>query len=355
MGTFRYLLCLVGIILAIPVLGLITLAIKLPITISGIIYLLACSLIVSGLVTSPLLPRHYYLLIIAGVSALIIVVSARVVLVGQSKSSEIKMITLPSGETRWISYIIDEQDSLIFGEALFHLIGGDSQDEHENLTPAFLMAYSEMKKQGEFPSPIASTYLNLQQPNHFDAVIIEPESKEQLQFGVVFLHGYMGNVNAQCWEIAQAVKKLNGMTICPSTGWRGEWWRPEGQAILQSTFDYLRTQSIQKLYLGGFSNGGFGISRLASQLGNEKRLSGLIFIDGFANGVSIKEVGLPVLIIEGKDDERVPVSVASQFAMEVGDLGTYRELSGDHFLIMKHPDLVQNEIVKWLEEQESGK
>src|SRR5215212_7505752 len=136
----------------------------------------------------------------------------------------------------------------------------------------------------------------------------------------------MGNVTAQWWEVAQAVGRLGAVTVCPSTEWRGEWWQPEGQAILQSTFEYLRSQGIQKFYLGGFSNGGFSMGRLASQLANEKGLSGLIFIDGFVNGVSIRELGLPVLIIQGVQDERVSVEAARQFAEEIGDLGTYAEV-----------------------------
>ena len=262
------------------------------------------------------------------------------------------MFTLPQGSgPRWASSVIDEQDALIFGEALFHLVDGDSEGEHQNLTSAFLTAYSEMRAQGVFPSPVVNTYLNLQQPNHFDAVIIEPETEGQPEFGVVFLHSFMGNVAAQCWEIAQAVKGLGGLTICPSTVWTGEWWQPQGQRILQSTFDYLREQGIHTIYLGGFSNGGFSMGRLASELGDEKGLAGLFFIGGLINGADIRELGLPVLIIEGTQDERVPVEAARQFAMEVGDLGTYVEIDSDHFLIMKEPELVQSAIAAWLNHQ----
>jgi pimeloyl-ACP methyl ester carboxylesterase len=79
----------------------------------------------------------------------------------------------------------------------------------------------------------------------------------------------------------------------------------------------------------------------------------LIFIDGFMNGTSIREIGLPVLIIEGAQDERVPMQAARQFAAEVGNLGTYVELEGDHFLIIKQPEEVQRAVAEWLEEQES--
>ena len=46
---------------------------------------------------------------------------------------------------------------------------------------------------------------------------------------------------------------------------------------------------------------------------------------------------------------------ASRVAEEIGASGTYVELNGDHFLIMKQPDLVQNVIAQWLEKFEERK
>ena len=353
---YKLLSFLLGVIFAIPILGLITLALTLPITVWGILYLVACFLVVCGLIIAPGLPKYSFVLSLAGLISIILIAGTRLILSAQNTTARINMITLPQKEgTRWLGTIIDEQDSLIFGEALFHLIGGDSNREHENITSALSTVYSEMRGRGIFPSPIVSTYLDLQQPDHFDAIVIEPETKAQPQFAVIFLHGYMGNVTAQCWEIAQAVDRLGGVTVCPSTEWRGEWWQPEGQAILQSAFEYLRSQGIHEFYLGGFSNGGFSIGRLASQLADEKDLSGLIFIDGFINGANVRELGLPVLIIQGVQDERVSVEAARQFAAEVEDLGTYVEVNSDHFLIMKQPGLVQDAIEVWLKKYQARK
>jgi len=350
MIVVRYLLSLIGILVAIPLLALIILAFKLPITISGALYLIAGSLFVSGLITAPYLPNLYPKFIAAGVIGSSLILGARLILMRQNPSLGIQMVTLPGAKgPRWPGSLIDEQDSLIFGGELFHHLGGDSTREHEGLVPAFLAAYSEMKAQGLVPSPIVNTYLGLQRPAAFDAVVITPT--EQPDFGVVFLHGYMGNVTVQCWEIAQAVKELGGMTACPSTGWTGQWWTPKGHEILKLMFAYLRDQGISRFYLGGFSNGGFGMGRLASELGDEEGLAGLFFIDGFINGADIMELGLPVLIIEGTQDERVPPAVAREFATEVGDLGTYVELEGDHFLIMKKPKQVQNAIATWLQDR----
>jgi hypothetical protein len=36
----------------------------------------------------------------------------------------------------------------------------------------------------------------------------------------------------------------------------------------------------------------------------------------------------------------------------IGELGTYVELEGDHFMIMKQPQAVQNAIADWLDKQE---
>lgn len=348
---FRYLLCCLGILLALPLIGLIGLAFTLPVSPSGSMYLLCSSLFIAGLIAAPFLRQHFALLVLAGLMGIIVIAGGRVLRLAQQDDSPIHMLALP-GATKpyWINSVLDEQDTLTFGEQLFHFVGGDSRAEHENLSDAFSKAYSEMRAQGIYPSPVVGTYLNLQKPHHFDAVIIEPQGTPT--FGLVFLHGYMGNVTAQCWEIAQAIQPLGGVTVCPSTKWTGEWWLPDGQDIIQSTFEYLRAQGIEKFYLGGFSNGGFSIGRLASQWKDIPELNGLIFIDGFMNGTSIREVGLPILIIEGAQDERVPVTLARQFAEDVGDLGTYVEVEGDHFLIMKHPEQVQQAIAEWLELQQ---
>jgi len=306
---------------------------------------------------APCAGKNSVSLTIIGIIVLAVVASLRLIVARQETTSNISMIEIPQNkETRWINYLVDEQDSLIVGEALFHLIGGDSPSEHEGIESALYADYSEMRTaQHVFPSPFVSTYLNLHGTNHFDAVVVEPKINHQPEFALVFLHGYMGNVTAQCWEIAQALESFDAVTVCPSTGWKGDWWQPQGQAILRATFEHLRGQGIQKFYLGGFSNGGISMGRLASKLKDEKGLAGLIFIDGMENGAGIREIGLPVLILQGLQDERIPAAYARQFAEEIGDLGTYVEVDGDHFLIMKHPNLIQSALADWLKERETEK
>ena len=151
----RYLLCLFGILLALPVLALILLAFVLPITNSGIGYLSGSILVITGLILAPWVRRYSALLKITGLIVIVFVAGQRLVLVSQNTVPSIGMITLPQGkEARWVNYLIDEQDSLIFGEMLFHYMGGDSVNEHENTASALYAAYSEMRAgQKVFPSP----------------------------------------------------------------------------------------------------------------------------------------------------------------------------------------------------------
>jgi len=354
-GFVRYLLCLLGLVFAFPLIALVRFAITTPITISGIAYLIGYSLAIIGLITAPLWRKFSSVIILTGITAILLIAGTRIAFAKrQEESSKLKMVLLlQNKETRWINYLIDEQDGVLFGEAALLRLGGVWPQEHENIVPSLYEGYSELRTiQSVFPSPFASTYLNLEKPAGFDAIVIEPEEHAP-KFGLVFLHGYMGNVTIQCWRIAQAIEKLGGLTICPSTDWTGAWWGSSGQAMVRATFLYLHERGIQIIYLGGFSNGSLGAGRLAPSLaGEDDSLNGLILIAGVSNASEIRKMGFPILVIQGTQDQRMPATNAQQFTEEVGGLVTYVEIESDHFLIMKQPALVQRAITNWLEDRE---
>jgi pimeloyl-ACP methyl ester carboxylesterase len=329
------------------------LAIITPVTVSGGLYLLGSSLVSLGLVLAPWQPRIHLALTLSGLIVILAVAGVRLNLI-RNEASNLKVIVLPSGKgTRPVNALIEERDSLLFGEAALHLIGGVSQREHENILQALSAIYQEASTtNGVFPSPFVSTYLGLQKPSAFDAIVIEPAVAPPSPTGVIFLHGFLGNVTVQCWQIARAAEKIGAVTVCPSTSWLGDWWQPEGAAIVRATFAYLRERGIRRIYLGGFSNGGDGVGRLIPVLANEPELRGLFFIAGARNAAGVRETDLPVLVIQGTNDERMPVIEARQFAVEIGARVTYVELEADHFLIMKQPQLAQHAISAWLEDQE---
>jgi len=349
----HYILCLIGVLLISLTLILVAFAFITPITVAGGIYLLGSFLLAIGLILAPWQPKAHLTLTLSGLIIILVVAGVRV---SQTRNgiSSLKVIELPSErETRFINALIDEQDTLLFGEKMLRLIGGVSPREHESLTPAVADAYREAELvYSDFPSPVLSTYLGLQKPSAFDAVVIEPAIASPEPTGIIFLHGFTGNVSIQCWQVAQAVEKIGAVTVCPSTGWQGYWWQPDGEATVRATFRYLRERGIERIYLGGFSNGGNGVGSLMPALESEQVIAGLFFIDGFRNAAGIRETGLPVLVIEGIQDERIPFGYARQFVAELGEQVTYVELDADHFLIMKQPKAVQDVLSAWLVERE---
>lgn len=353
MPALQKILFLAGLLLALPLFGFVLLACLLPLSLSGMLYLASAALIIAGLLSAPWLPKQFPTLTLAGLLALIVVASLRLIPAAQSNGPRLSMVRLPSGrEAPRLTALIDEQDMLIVGEALFHLLGGVYPREHQGISNALKADYAELRSvQGVYPSPVLATYLGLQQINSFDLLLVEPKGEHPPETAVVFLHGFMGNVTAQCWEIAQAAALLGMLTACPSTEWRGEWRLPQGEFILRSTLEYLKDRGVKSVYLGGFSNGGFGISNLAPHLTDLRELRGLFFIDGIAYGENIAALGLPVLVLQGSQDERMPAAQAKQTAQSMGPLATYIEIESDHFVIMKKPAEVQAALSEWLKQQ----
>jgi pimeloyl-ACP methyl ester carboxylesterase len=348
----RVLLCFAGFLLAPPAALAFLMATRLPLSASGWTYLAAYAILVASLIAAPCLPKIFPRMFVAGLSVILLTFLARTITAATNTSAQIHMLTLPRGSEsrRSFSVLLDEQDGLILGEALFHLAGGASADEHRGISEALHTDYTALKnEQAIFPSPVLDTYLGLQHLKAFDAVMIQPQENLRPDVAVIFLHGFMGNVTAQCWEIAQAVETVGARTVCPSANWRGEWWLPEGQAILHETFDYLRVQGVRTFYLGGFSNGGFGISRITDSVSAEAGLAGLFFIDGIGDGAGIQATGLPVLIIQGSRDTRMPAALARETAHSIGASAAYVEIDSDHFVIMKEPLQVQAALAEWLE------
>jgi len=349
--AFRILLCVLGVLLAMPLLGFVAFAVGAPITASGLAYLAGALLLAAGLILAPWKRRLFPALALGGPLLVVLVAGTRLVLAGRAEASGLKMIVLPQGTgTRWVDTLVDEQDTLIFGEKILYSLGGVSSNEDQGISAALAAAYAGMRRAHPvFPSPVLSTYLGLEGPSSSDAVVIEPEAGGPPRVGVVFLHGWMGNVTLQCWQIARAAQAVGAVTVCPSTVWTGDWNQPSGKTIVQDDLDYLRRRGIQKLYLGGYSNGGFGVSQLAPGLVTDHELQGLFFISGISNGAALGALGLPILILQDSRDERVPAAVSRQAAAAIGPQATYVEIEGDHFLIMKRPDPVQAAIRAWLE------
>jgi pimeloyl-ACP methyl ester carboxylesterase len=335
-----------GTLAALPLLAVLFFLPSTPITFVGFLYLLGCILIVSGMIGS-LWWRRSSILILLGTSLILATLTLRMAF--PPSGSRLVLTTFPSQSApRLWNRIFNEQDVVLFGTRLALYLGLISPAENNGLIPALAERYSELQEMMPL-SPFLLTYLNQQHPDMFDAVIAEPAVDTPPKRAIVFLHGYGGNFTLECWLMSHAGERIGALTICPSIGPVGDWWSPSGEATLRQTLTYLQQRGIKRVYLGGLSNGGIGVSRLAHRF--ESDLAGLILISGVDPDASI--TGLPVLVVQGKDDEGMSRSVVERYVAAVGASSTYLLLEGDHFVLLKQVDRVQGAIADWILQQEA--
>ena len=345
--AFRYLFFALGLLLAVPLLYLFYLSIGIPISPTGIVYLIGYSLLVLGLIGAPWLHRRALFMSLAGIA--IFLGTAFICILFPPSGSKMNLITLPGpSRPRMLTRLFDEQDIVLFGAKVAPSIGFVSPLEYKDLIPELVQTFQEMHSQGVTPlSPSLTTYLGQQHLDEFDALVTTPSSGNS-ETGIIFLHGFGGNFTLQCWLVAKAGNHVGALTLCPSTDPSGQWWNEQGTAILQESLSHMKQRGVKGIYLAGLSNGGIGSSRLANRFKND--LAGLILISGADPNATI--TSLPVLVIHGQDDERIPASIAEQYADLTAPKSTFRLFEGDHFVLLKKSDQVQGAIIDWLTEQE---
>ena len=81
-------------------------------------------------------------------------------------------------------------------------------------------------------------------------------------------------------------------------------------------------------------------------------LAGLILISGADPNAEITH--LPVLLIHGIQDERIPARIAERYAQAAGEAATLSVLDGDHLVLLKQADAAQATIRDWLVEQKAA-
>lgn len=325
------LLRVVGWFAALPYLLVLVLVLTGPATWSGVLYVLAMGAMVIGLTTMPLegrTRRRPRGVTRAGAVAIGLVAFLRCCTA--SSGTTLSMSDAHGGSARLVDRVVDESDVAVAGTRVLTASGLLTDDAPE-LPSAMRAAYDDMRKgQGDAPSPVLATYLGLQRPGAFDLVLVDPPSGAPVQAdaALVFLHGYAGNFDLPCWQMARAVAPLGVVTACPSTRWVGDWWTPEGEATLRRTVDVLRARGAKKIVLAGLSNGGYGASRLAPRL--KGAFVGVIVISGAAPDAA--PPGVPTLAIHGARDTMAGVEEARAYAARTS--GRLVVLDAGHFAML---------------------
>lgn len=339
----------ISVVLLVPIVMLMVLAITTPLTISGALYVAGFVAIVIGVWSIIWGYTRYRRVLWLGLGVMVMVAVVR--LLRLNSSSPIQLLVLPEQSSPCLmSCLFDEQDVALFSTRVLSLIGWISPDEQAGLLDAMYTDYRDMADvQPIIPSPFMRTYLGQQRPGAFDAVVIEPTLHQPPQMGVIFLHGFTGNFTMPCWLVAQAVDANQGVTVCPSVDWQGEWWTSDGETTLRATIEYLHQRGVNRIYLAGLSNGAVGASELAYQLTDA--IAGLILISGASPNAI--DSHLPTLILAGSRDKRMPIDMMQAYAQRMGSQAAFVELQADHFMLAKNDQQIQSQIAAWLRQREA--
>ncbi len=289
---------------------------------SGASYVIGAIVLAASLV----LRRHARRVAFAGAALVVVPMCVRIA--GTKKC----------GDVRAIDRVIDERDLAVNASralAWTHFI----RDPDVPLLPdAMRDAYDEMKKEeGDLPSPVVATYLGLERPGASDA--IEFTHAEGARDAVIFLHGYAGNFTLSCWLFARAA---NMTTVCPSTRWIGDWWTPDGEAIVRAEIASLEQRGFKNIFLAGLSNGAIGASRLAPKL--SEKIAGLVLVSGAASDARAPNV--PTLVIQGRKDAQIPAPIVHAYAARTN--ARYVELDAGHFALLVDHEEATAAVRDWL-------
>jgi predicted esterase len=337
----RWALFACGIVFGVPLIVLSLVALTAPPSLMGA--LLALSLVAwsVGALTAPWrsLPQVCKL----ALGALVTLLAVRQLTA--ARGERLRETSEPAGgSARALDRIFPERDVALGGTRLLALAGA-MPDDAPLLLRSLRNGYSRMNDaEGEAPSPVLGTFLRGQAATDYALLHVESSTSARPRTAIVFLHGFIGNVALLCWQVAQAARSVDAVTVCPSTDWRARWTSRDSLAIVERTLGSLRSQGVERVYLAGLSAGAIGATRIAHRVD----VDGVILLSGASSHVdAVKRV--PTLVIQGGADPRTPPAPARAYARRLGALATYHEIpEADHWMILSHHDQVRRWIESWL-------
>jgi pimeloyl-ACP methyl ester carboxylesterase len=176
---------------------------------------------------------------------------------------------------------------------------------------------------------------------------------------LVFLHGHGNNYLFFVHALRPLCDRLRLALVMPSFGY-GNWEAPGGaEAVERATRFGVSAIDPEpaRIFLGGISQGGAGVSRTAAAF--PQRFAGLIFIsptmeldvlgsEAFEEGWR----GRPVLVIQGDRDRNVSPESVTAACERMGAFGVkvteHRDPDAGHFLFFSKTDEVFDVIEKWV-------
>jgi len=242
-------------------------------------------------------------------------------------------------QPRWIA---EREIAIAAARTLIAL--GELRDA-DGLVVALRTAYARMEAGAPVPAPTFETLPDDGANGTLEMIWVATEAMDPPKQAIVFLHGYAGNFAVQCWHVARAASRLGAFTVCPSLGFRGDWWTERGGQVLDRTIAHLTSLGLERIVLVGLSNGARGAAVHARRHRNE--LAGVILISGAA--AVAPPTKIPVLVIHGDHDTMFSSSTGRRYARAAGRHGTFSRLSGGHFVFLERFDEAARAIDQWIE------
>lgn len=278
---------------------------------------------------------------LATAGAGLVVATVLVRVASAAQGADLEMHTGGSPSTRVVDRILDEEDLSVSAARTIRVTHFMADPDVAILPEEMESGYARMRAaEGDSPSPVAATYLDLERPGADDE--IEIGDVEHASGVVVFLHGFAGSFALPCWEVSQAASRVGMATVCPSMRWVGDWWSPPGESTLRDVVTRLHARGQKHLVLAGLSNGGIGGSLLVTRFPGT--FEGFVAISGASPSASAP--GIPVLCVQGKHDVQIAASIVAAYAARSG--GKYVELDAGHFALLVKEELAVDAIATFL-------
>ncbi len=177
---------------------------------------------------------------------------------------------------------------------------------------------------------------------------------------LLFLHGSGGNFKAYVWILSQVADALGMVVVAPSGG-MGDWKTKSTPGVVVAALDDAAGRVAldrDHVCLAGLSNGGLGVTRTAaSSVGG--LFSSLVLLSPVCDRIALESPsregawrGKPVLVVTGRDDNRVPLTFVEACVTSMKAGGASVQLSvydgADHFLLFSHRKKLVSELIDWL-------
>jgi pimeloyl-ACP methyl ester carboxylesterase len=266
-----------------------------------------------------------------------------------------------------LTNVVPEMEQINMGLALIPYLDPIIDREQARRLASFILpAYREMETNPEFHrlgSAMGWAYAELLgQPfdvGHYYLYVPQNRPSDPLP-AILFLHGSAGNFKVYTWAWSRLADEQGCAIIAPSFGF-GNWYQAGGvRAVKRALSDAEMVVPLDddRIYLVGLSNGGTGVSRVASEM--PERFRGLVYVSGVvepsivAGDSFLKDWrSRPVLVIHGGADRRIPASIArlAVAGMESGgvDVSYIEYPDEDHFLFLSRLERVLQDVSTWME------